>query len=248
MLNDPDLVAREYEDESRLTARRLAWREFLDGPDADEWTFQAVAEHQPRSILEVGCGWGELAERMAHELDAHVVAFDRSARMTELARARGVRVFRADMQTIPVRDASVDTVVANAVLYHVPDIDRGLAEVARAVTDDGRFVATVFDAGRFKELFALVGQKPPDIPVTVHNAKELLARHFGPVEARVGTHALVFPSVEEVRTYLASTITMRHLAGSVPDFEGELRTERTFGVFVAEGPKRPERPERPRRP
>jgi ubiquinone/menaquinone biosynthesis C-methylase UbiE len=237
-LNDPELVAREYEDESRLVARRRAWREFLEGENSDDLTFRAVAERAPRSILEVGCGWGELAERMTRELDAVVVAFDRSARMTQLARDRGVRVLRADAQAIPIRDASMESVVANAVLYHVPDLDRGLAEIARVLVDGGRFVATVFDAGRFRELFALVGQSPPDIPVTVDNAEELLRPRFERIEARLGTHALVFPNAHEVRTYLASTITMRHLADRVEDFEGELRTERTFGVFVAEGPRR----------
>jgi ubiquinone/menaquinone biosynthesis C-methylase UbiE len=236
-LNDPELVAREYADESRLAVRRRAWREFLDGEDADDATYRAVAEGAPRAILEVGCGWGELAERMARELDASVAAFDPSPRMTQLARVRGVTVFRADAQAIPVRDTSVDTVVANAVLYHIPNLDRGLQEIARILTPDGRLVATVFDAGRFRELFALVGQTAPDIPVTVDNAEALLRPHFRDVQARVGTHALVFPNVEEVRTYLASTITMRHLAESVEDFEGELRTERSFGVFVASGPR-----------
>jgi ubiquinone/menaquinone biosynthesis C-methylase UbiE len=238
MLNDPELVAREYEDESRLAARRRAWREFLDGEDSDDRTFRAVAEGSPRSILEVGCGWGELAERMTRELPAEVAAFDPSARMVELARGRGLRVFRADAQAIPLRDSSVDTVVANAVLYHVPDLDRGLSEISRVLTERGRLVATVFDAGRFSELFALVGRLPPEIPVTVDNAAELLARQFEHVEARIGSHALVFPSAAEVRAYLAATITMRDLAGSVEDFEGELRTERTFGVFVAEDPRR----------
>lgn len=237
-LNDPELVAREYADESRLAIRRRAWREFREGEDADDWTFLAAAEGNPRTILEVGCGWGELAERMTRELDARVVAFDPSPRMAELARARGVRVFRADAQAIPLREASVDRVVANAMLYHIPSLDRGLTEMARVLTEDGRLVGTVFDAGRFREFFSLVGQSPPDIPVTVDNAEELLRPYFKDVEARIGTHALVFPNVDEVRRYLASTITMRHLADVVEDFEGELRTERSFGVFIATGPRR----------
>lgn len=237
-LNDPELVAREYADESRLVARRRAWREFLDGESSDEWTFAAVAERRPQAVLEVGCGWGELAERMTRELPAKVVAFDPSPRMTELARDRGVQAFSADAQAIPLRDSTVEAVVANAVLYHIPDLDLALAEITRVLTGDGGFVATVFDAGRFPELFALVGREPPAIPVRVDNAEELLRRHFEHIEARIGTHALVFPDADEVRTYLASTITMHDLADAVEDFEGGLRTERTFGVFVAEGPRK----------
>ena len=51
-----------------------------------------------------------------------------------------------------------------------------------------------------------------------------------------GQHTLVFPSVDEVRSYLAATITMRHLADRVPDFEGSLRTTRRFAVFIAREP------------
>ena len=48
---------------------------------------QAVAEVAPRRVLEVGCGRGELAERMQRELGADVVAVDQS-RADGRARAR----------------------------------------------------------------------------------------------------------------------------------------------------------------
>ena len=128
--------------------------------------------------------------------------------------------------------------VANAVLYHVPDLDLGLAEVARALTDDGALVATTFDAGRFPELFALVGVEPPTIPFRADNGAEILRRRFADVRTRAATQALVFPNAGEVRAYLEATITMGHLAHHLPDFEGSFRTERTFAVFVAERPRR----------
>ena len=53
-----------------------------------------------------------------------------------------------------------------------------------------------------------------------------------------GRHTLVFPSVNEVRSYLAATIAMSHLVDRVPDFEGSLRTTRRFAVFTAREPIR----------
>jgi SAM-dependent methyltransferase len=237
-LSDPAIVAKEYSDESRLAARRRVWREFGEGPNPDEWMFDAIAERRPGTALEVGCGWGELAGRVAAETGAEVTAFDLSERMAGLARGRGVRALVADVQAMPFRDRSFDLALANAVLYHVPDLDRGLGEAARVLADGGAFMATTFDGGRFPELFALVGLEPPEIPFRVENGAEILGRHFASVETRAGTGALVFPNAEEVRAYLGSTITMHHLVHEVPPFEGPFRTQRTFAVFVCTKPLR----------
>lgn len=237
-LNDPDLVARQYADESGLEVRRRAWREFLEGPNSDDWTFDAILERAPGRVLEVGCGWGELAAKVARDTDAEVTALDLSARMAGLARERGVRAFVADVQALPFADRSFDVVVANAMLYHVPDLERGLAEIARVLTDDGALVATTFDGGRFPELFALVGERGPEIPFRADNGGEILQRRFGSVEKREATHALVFPSADEVRAYLAATITMHHLAERATDIPVPFRTERTFAVFVCSKPRR----------
>ena len=75
------------------------------------------------------------------ELGAEVVALDVSERMVELARARGVDARVGDVQELPFADASFDTVVAAWMLYHVPDLDRGLAEIARVLAPGGRLVA-----------------------------------------------------------------------------------------------------------
>ena len=62
--------------EAGLAARRRCVRG-RDGPrPARGRAFEAVAEGEPRRVLEVGCGPGELAERIAAELGADVVAVD----------------------------------------------------------------------------------------------------------------------------------------------------------------------------
>jgi ubiquinone/menaquinone biosynthesis C-methylase UbiE len=88
-LHDPELVRAEYASERGLAGRKHAYR-FAVGPDPRQIAFEAVAAARPRRILEVGCGEGELAERMQRELGAEVVALDQSERMVELTRARGV--------------------------------------------------------------------------------------------------------------------------------------------------------------
>jgi ubiquinone/menaquinone biosynthesis C-methylase UbiE len=234
-LNDPGLVAREYEDESRLVARRRAWSEFREGPSSDDAALDAVRRAAPRRVLEIGCGWGELAERIA-ETGAEVTAIDLSYRMAQLALERGVRALVADGQALPFDANRFDLVIANAVMYHIPDLDLALTEVGRVLSPDGVFIATTFELGRFSELWGLVGQLPPTLPFDAETAGTDLHRHFRTVTQEEGQHTLVFPSVNEVRSYLAATIAMSHLVDRVPDFEGPLRTTRRFAVFTARKP------------
>ena len=46
-----------------------------------------------------------------------------------------------DVQALPFKDDAFDVVIANHMLYHVPDPDRGVAELARVVHRDGVVLA-----------------------------------------------------------------------------------------------------------
>ena len=141
-------------------------------------TFEAIAEVEPQAVLEVGCGEGELAERMVRELDAEVVAIDQSERMVELARERGVDARVGDVQQLPFEDASFDVVAAAWMLYHAPDIDGAVAELARVVRPGGRLVATTNTADHLQEVFALAGLEAFDMTFRTENGAEILGRHF----------------------------------------------------------------------
>ena len=130
--NDPQYVKEQYASEAGLAARKAVYRD-VAGVDAREVAFAQIAGAMPGSVLEVGCGEGELAERLVRELHADVVAVDQSQRMVEITRSRGVDARVADVQELPFDDASFDVAVAAWMLYHVPDLDRGLSELARVL-------------------------------------------------------------------------------------------------------------------
>jgi 2-polyprenyl-3-methyl-5-hydroxy-6-metoxy-1,4-benzoquinol methylase len=87
-LDDPVFVREEYATEAGLLGRRAAYR-WADGPDALQVLFETIAALEPVTVFEVGCGPGELSQRIGAELNAPVVALDISPRMVELAHARG---------------------------------------------------------------------------------------------------------------------------------------------------------------
>jgi SAM-dependent methyltransferase len=229
-LNDPELVAREYASERGLEGRRAAYR-YGVGPDPREMAFEAVAEAAPRRVLEVGPGPGELAERIQRELQASVVAVDISERMVELTRTRGVEALVGDVQELPFPDGSFDCAVAAWMLYHVPDIARGIAELVRVLRSGGRLVAVTNGADHWQGLSERVGFERHESCFSAENGEELLRRWFVHVERRDATGWIDFPDRAAAQAFVDSSIS---LDGDLPQFEGPLRVRRSPYVFVAE--------------
>jgi SAM-dependent methyltransferase len=234
-LDDPELVRSEYADESRFAVRAAAWAS-ATGPDPRELAFEAVAEGAPTSVLEVGPGRGELAARIKEELRPDVVAVDQSERMVALTRARGVDARVGDVQELPFADGTFDCVLAAWMLYHLPDIDRGLAEIRRVLRPGGRFVAVTNTAFNLPELWSLYGERAQRIHgFNAENGEEILRRHFARVERRDARGTVRFPDRDAARRYVASSVTRRDLAPELPEWEGPLDCTRHSVVFVAEG-------------
>ena len=98
-----------------------------------------------RTILELGCGTGNDAGRLARE-GYSVTAIDLSAEAIERASARfgpGVRFLVADMaMPLPFSDSSFDAVMSNVALHMFPDrVTRPVfAEIRRLVRQGGLFL------------------------------------------------------------------------------------------------------------
>ena len=230
-LDDPSSVREEYATEVGLAGRKAAYR-FAEGRDARQVAFEAVAEAAPQRILEVGCGAGELAERFVRELDCEVVATDQSERMVELTRAR-VNARVADVEALPFRDGEFDCAVAAWMLYHVREVDRALAELARVLRPGGRLVAVTNAPEHLGELYDLVEKKRLKASFDGDNGAELLRGHFSSVERRDAYGWVAFPDRNAAQSYVDASPQVL-AEGRLPDFEGPLRVRRAPVVFVAD--------------
>jgi SAM-dependent methyltransferase len=230
-MHDPAVVRAEYQDETRLAARKAAHAS-SEGPDAREVLFDAVVERSPGRILEVGCGEGELAERLVREAAADVVAIDQSPRMVELARARGVAARVGLAEELEFEDESFDCVVAAWMLYHVEDLERALVEVSRVLRADGQFVAVTNGRDHLKELLELLGRERLGSKFTAEDAEEILPRHFSSVERRDAHGWIVFPDSDAAQAYVSSLVLLD--GARVPSGDGAIRVRRLPSIFVAE--------------
>ncbi|HLM34311.1 MAG TPA: class I SAM-dependent methyltransferase [Gaiellaceae bacterium] len=230
-VNDPELVRDQYEREDNLRARQALYEE-KEGPDAREAVWEALAELAPRRVLEVGGGPGELAERMQRELGAEVRFVDTSPRMVELARTRGVEAQVGDVQALPFGDESFDAVVAAWMLYHVPDLDRALAEIERVVAPGGALVAVTNSADHLRELRELISYRGGfESTFSRENGEEHLRRHFARVEQRDIDATVI---VRDRAKLVAYRDSLSLGAGEVPkDMELPFVMHARSSVFVA---------------
>jgi SAM-dependent methyltransferase len=96
-----------------------------------------------RSVLDVGCGEGQVA-RLAAGLPGveRVVGIDPTWAQLAVARERGGGVSYAQgvAASLPFPTASFDAAVACLVFEHIDDADAAIAEVGRVLATGGRFL------------------------------------------------------------------------------------------------------------
>jgi trans-aconitate methyltransferase len=101
-----------------------------------EW----LAAQPGERILDLGCGDGQLTQRIA-ATGAAVVGLDSSPQMAAAARARGIEVAEGSAELLPYSAGMFDAVFSNAALHWVRGQDAMAAEVRRVLKQGGRFVA-----------------------------------------------------------------------------------------------------------
>ena len=127
--------------------RHAGWwqRGFTAGadPEYEDQILPLVARHLEgaRHVLDVGCGEGQIARRVAGP-GTDVIGIDPTWSQVAVARERagGPHYARARSEQLPWRDASFDAVVVCAALEHVDDFETAIREVARVIVPGGRFV------------------------------------------------------------------------------------------------------------
>lgn len=229
-LNNPEVIRREYSTDERLRERRLdVWGE-VEGGDPEEIALAALAEARPKRVLDAGCGSGLFASQIEA---AEVVAVDSSSFMVEQARQLGVEARTGDIESLPFADRDFDAAACNWTLYHLRDLDRGLAELARVIRPGGRLVAITNSERHLEELWATLGRESEPASFTAENGAAALGRHFRSAERRDVAGSVMWSSREAVEGYLGA---LRELIGEValPEISVPFRAARHNCVFIAE--------------
>ncbi|MCL2198943.1 MAG: class I SAM-dependent methyltransferase [Defluviitaleaceae bacterium] len=183
------------------------------------WVFDNYEFSEGVRILELGCGtagsWLNRESRIPQ--GAGIVLSDFSPLMLEKAKNTLVgnstfSFMQVDIQDIPFDDDEFDIVIANHMLYHVPDLQKALSEVNRVLKKGGCFYASTLGAGSHKELSYIYRKLEgkgsfsftENITFTLDNGFDLLKTYFGKVEQRQFIDSFEVTSRDDLITYIKS--------------------------------------------
>jgi SAM-dependent methyltransferase len=257
-------VRSQYRTAANLNARIDLHARFSANPYPwQRWIFDHLAAPKRARILELGCGpatlWTGNLDRIPEGWD--ITLSDLSLGMLNAATntlgeaACSFAKTVADAQSIPFGDGRFQVVLANHMLYHVPDRARALREIARVLAPAGMLYATTVGEGHMSELWALLEPDVPDIhartarltqPFTLENGPEQLHSAFARVWRYDYDDGLVLTEAEPVIVYLRSSPSLTHLTTAQWDAigarvtsaiarAGALHVRKVSGLLAATG-------------
>jgi ubiquinone/menaquinone biosynthesis C-methylase UbiE len=251
------LLERQYRTTEKLQARIDLHRRFSTTEVSwPAWVFGHYDFGDDADVLEVGCGdasmWVE--QRTAVPDGWRLTLNDLSPGMVEAARdALGDRASYAvaDVQELPFADESFDAAIANHMLFHVPDREAALHELARVLRHDGVLVGTTIGEDHLRELRELVGSESVLWSESrrrfgLETARPQLERAFVDVEIEPYPGGLEVTEVEPLLRFVRSLDTpglteehlerlREHVERAIAD-DGAFRITRSSGRFRARKP------------
>ncbi|HAG97561.1 MAG TPA: hypothetical protein DCL75_01500 [Ktedonobacter sp.] len=224
LTNPKYLLTNQYKNAANLNARiQLHERFSVNKYDWQRWVFDHFTILPRRGrILEIGCGPGELWRKNGDRIPEgwDIVLSDFSPGMLQEARQhlqgiQGRFTFQqAHAQAIPFANEHFDAVIANHMLYHVPDRAKALAEIRRVLRSGGRFYAATNGQKHLLELHELISTFVTDsaklwgasiqISFRLESGKEELSQSFAQVTLDRYEDALVVTEVEPLLAYILS--------------------------------------------
>lgn len=255
-MREEKTVREQYSTADNLNVRlRFQGKHSTNKYGFNRWIFDQYEFRENSVILELGCGQGTLWREYYGKLPTgcRLTLSDFSEGMLNAARENlkgleGVDFKQIDIQAIPFPDESADAVIANMMLYHVPDIFKALGEVRRVLKKGSSFYsATYGENGILKyigEAFAPYGgQTSFNDCFTLQNGEAQLKKYFGSVERREYPDSFEVTDVDDMLDYMASlseiidmgTLT-REEAKSVLEGRkknGSIHIPKEYGLFIS---------------
>ncbi len=221
------LTQNQYKNSINLDARLAIHQRFSVNPYGwFNWVFDHLTDFPANAnILELGCGSGELWRECASRIPSGwaLTLTDLSDGMLDAAwrnllpTGSRFKFEKVDAQTIPYTDKTFDVVIANHMLYHVPDRKKALAEIRRVLKEGGVLLAATVGTLHLHELYEWIlrveGSSPErfKLEFTLEDGEEQLQEYFPRVELSRYQDELRVTDVEIIKAYIRSMTSASEL-------------------------------------
>ncbi len=255
-INDTTAVKQQYATANNLNTRiSIHGKYSTNKMGFGNWIVSNYEIEKGDKVLELGCGNGDMWKNRESLIGccSQIVLSDFSEGMLMAAKENTgsfdhmeYRVI--DIQEIPYADETFDVVIANMMLYHVPDLEKGLAEVRRVLKREGHFYCATYGEHGIVEylskiLFAYGVENNINKNFTLQNGYEILSQFFSTVEKREYTDSLAVTNIDDMVEYIYSLSGMVSLK-SVPKQEikdillvnttdNVLNVPKEYGMFIS---------------
>jgi SAM-dependent methyltransferase len=158
-------LSLQYGTSANLAARIALHKQCsTNGYGLQRWIFDRLGLASGQRVLEIACGTGSLWRDNLDRLPPGLglVVSDISLGMLSTTRealgphAAATRFANCALPDLPFADASFDLVIANHMLYHVAERERGLREIARVLRPGGSLFASTNGREHLRELKELL--------------------------------------------------------------------------------------------
>ena len=249
-------IERQYRTDKNLTTRiNLHDKYSVNRQGFGSWIDSYYDFKPGMRILELGCGNGSMWPKTVGSLPAgcQLILSDFSQGMLDAAKARvGEHKFLSyrliNIMDIPFETGSMDAVIANMMLYHVPDIDRALVEVRRVLKPNGVFYCATYGENSIMTwLNDVFSGFDIDIHMntafTLQNGAEMLRKHFESVKRFDYPDAFEIIDTDDLVNYVLSMTAMANLSKlprrTVYDVleakkkDGVIHIPKEYGMFIS---------------
>lgn len=252
---------KQYSSAANLNARiRLHEKYSINNEGFHEWVFSKMNIHENMKILECGCGPGMLWRKNRNRIPkgCQITLLDMSEGMLREAKNNIEEIpsvsftyLSGDIQNIPFPNETFHIVIANHMLYHVPDIHKALLETKRVLIKGGFLYASTFGLNHLKELDLLtrkyveLNQGRKSDRFTLENGREMIYNVYNNITIEKHQDALVVTDYQAIIDYILSgNKAQEQLTGKKKEnFEAdiknlfmvnkELRIGKDAGTFIA---------------
>lgn len=255
-INDTSVVKQQYAKASNLnTGISIHDKYSTNKMGFGNWIVSNYKIDKGMRVLELGCGTGDMWKGRKSLIRAcsKLILSDFSDGMVAATKETignydNIEYKVLDIQEIPYEDKSFDIVIANMMLYHVPNINKGLAEVRRVLKNGGAFYcATYGEHGIIEYLSKILSEYGVEDSInknfTLQNGYAILSKTFSNVLKKEYIDSLAVTDVDDMVEYIYSLSSMTSL-NNVPKqiirdilirntTDGILNVPKEYGMFIS---------------